>query len=319
MNIQFNLIYLFFCLTGVSESALSNIKNPASLKIHAVDALKAILEADETKSEALKALYDSHPAWLEYKGQSHDLFLSNKDQADLYLIEDSSEKRFVGLLKYEPETSTTTTSAPSSSSSSSSSSSNDQIFQQLDRQKVTHTSTESERRISQLAFPENSTKFDDTSRKLSSSYLPPKETPSPSDHPVKSTNPFADESTEPAGNKTVPQPTKLRGVSDKAERQQKSSNLSQTMISSNINNIPPDTQTQIPIPSPAISQITPMVSSNNPPKTIEASTVPTNRKSEASSHRFMTTIVSFANTYLNFYNATFFFNVLNELISLITI
>jgi hypothetical protein len=284
------LFLLLLCITGVSESALSNIKNPASLKIHAVDALKAILEADETKSDALKALYDSHPAWLEYKGQSHDLFLSNKDQADLYLIEDSSEKRFIGLLKYEPEpeTTTTMTSTPSSS--------NDQIFQQLDRQKVTHTSTESERRISQLAFPENSTKFDDT-------YLPQKETPS-NYHPAKSTNPFADESTEPAGNKILHQPTKLRGVSDKAEQQQKSSNLSQKMSSSNNNNnIPPDTQI-----APIISQITPVVSSNNPPKTSnESSTVPTHRKSEASSHRFMTTIVSFASTYLNIYNARFLY------------
>lgn len=93
--------FLLKQVLGASQESLAPLRNSSALKIHTVDALKAMMEADETSSVKMRAILDGHPAWQEYQGQSHDLFLTNKEQVDVFLIEDSSEKRFVGLLGYD--------------------------------------------------------------------------------------------------------------------------------------------------------------------------------------------------------------------------
>ena len=83
-------------ILGVSPESIQHVVNSAALRIHAVDTLKAMIAADEMNAATLQALLDAHHAWSEYKHQSHDLFLTIKEQTDHYLIEDASERRFVG-------------------------------------------------------------------------------------------------------------------------------------------------------------------------------------------------------------------------------
>jgi hypothetical protein len=46
------------------------------LKIHAVDCIKAILTLDPEYEASLQSFLALHPAWREYRDQSHDLFLT---------------------------------------------------------------------------------------------------------------------------------------------------------------------------------------------------------------------------------------------------
>jgi len=87
-----------------------------------VDLLKAMLAAaDPSTAATLRTLLDTHPSWGEFKDQSHDLFLTvsniyssiylhslsallnpstskDSEKTDNYLIEDSHESRFAGLI-----------------------------------------------------------------------------------------------------------------------------------------------------------------------------------------------------------------------------
>jgi DnaJ family protein C protein 13 len=64
-------------ILGASAADLSHVANVSALRIHAVDLLKAILAAGDEQSVAqLQALLDLHPAWRDFKHQSHDLFLT---------------------------------------------------------------------------------------------------------------------------------------------------------------------------------------------------------------------------------------------------
>ena len=79
--------------------SLQELRNSSALKIYAVDALKNMTEVcDEETAAVLRALLDAHPSWHEYRGQSHDLFITNKEKEDVFLLEDASEQRFIGLL-----------------------------------------------------------------------------------------------------------------------------------------------------------------------------------------------------------------------------
>jgi hypothetical protein len=138
-----------------------------------------MLESGEECVEALRQLMDSHPAWQEYKGQSHDLFISNKEKEDVFLLEDSSEKRYVGLLSYDAG------SAPQSGSPFTSAGS---IF----------ASDDQSRRSSQAAFPASSPSKDYARAAVTpvGSATPP---------PVRtSSNPFDDRQSAP-----IPQPSKI--------------------------------------------------------------------------------------------------------------
>ena len=69
-------------ILGASAADLSHVANLPALRIHAVDLLKAILAAgDEASVAQLQALLDLHPAWRDFKHQSHDLFLTVRSLA----------------------------------------------------------------------------------------------------------------------------------------------------------------------------------------------------------------------------------------------
>jgi len=81
--------------------ALAQVRSPSALKVHAVDTLKAMLAAARPGSPhalALRTLLDASPAWQEFKDQSHDLFITDKDRADHFLLQDARERSFAGLL-----------------------------------------------------------------------------------------------------------------------------------------------------------------------------------------------------------------------------
>ncbi len=94
-----NLInYVLDHVIGATKEMLSEVRNTSALRIHAVDLLKAIIAADDFNAATLQLLLDSHPNWSEYKDQSHDLFITDQEKTDYFLIQDSSEKKFMGLL-----------------------------------------------------------------------------------------------------------------------------------------------------------------------------------------------------------------------------
>ena len=64
-------------ILGATKENLAHVANASALRIHTVDCLKAILAAGDPAALAqLQALLDLHPAWREFKHQSHDLFLT---------------------------------------------------------------------------------------------------------------------------------------------------------------------------------------------------------------------------------------------------
>ena len=90
--------FLLDHVLGASPDELQDVRNPAAMRIHAVDTIKAIIAADEFQSGPLKALLDVHPGWAEYREQSHDLFITDVEKTDPFLIQDSTDKAIMGLL-----------------------------------------------------------------------------------------------------------------------------------------------------------------------------------------------------------------------------
>lgn len=95
----------------------ARVRSPQGLTVHAVETLKSMVEGcDATNAALLHALLKDDPVWDEYRGQSHDLFLTHAGMkvADTYLIEDASHDSLVKLLEYTPTP--TPTPAPASAS-----------------------------------------------------------------------------------------------------------------------------------------------------------------------------------------------------------
>lgn len=90
--------FLLDHVIGGKESELENVRNPAAMRIHAVDTIKAIIAADEFQAGPLKALLDVHPVWSEFRDQSHDLFITDVEKMDPFLIQDSTDNAILGLL-----------------------------------------------------------------------------------------------------------------------------------------------------------------------------------------------------------------------------
>jgi hypothetical protein len=61
---------------GASPEVLAEVRNPSAMRIYAVDLVKAIIAADTFNGASLQAMLDLHPAWSEFKEQSHDLFIT---------------------------------------------------------------------------------------------------------------------------------------------------------------------------------------------------------------------------------------------------
>jgi len=91
--------FLLDKVLGASAQALSGVTHASALRIHTVDLLKAIVAAaDEETSSLLQALLDAHPAWEEFRHQRHDLFITDREKTDIYLIQDGLDQKFAGLL-----------------------------------------------------------------------------------------------------------------------------------------------------------------------------------------------------------------------------
>jgi len=99
--VESNLPHLILehILDARSTTSCAQVLNPAALRVYSVDLLKAMLiAADPATAAVLRTLLDTHPSWREFKDQSHDLFLTDLEKTDTYLIEDSHESRFAGLI-----------------------------------------------------------------------------------------------------------------------------------------------------------------------------------------------------------------------------
>jgi hypothetical protein len=90
--------FLLDHVIGAQPDALAEVTHPAALRIHAVDTIKAIIAADEFQAGPLQAMLDVHPLWSEYRDQSHDLFITDQEKTDPFLIQDSTDKAVMGLL-----------------------------------------------------------------------------------------------------------------------------------------------------------------------------------------------------------------------------
>ena len=59
-----------------SQAQLSNVRNASSLKVYAVDYLKAMTMVEGCSDvDILQAILDVHHSWQEFRHQSHDLFI----------------------------------------------------------------------------------------------------------------------------------------------------------------------------------------------------------------------------------------------------
>jgi len=89
----------FFIADGIiarptTHRVFTNVRNPSALRVHCVDLLK-VISGNEMR---VQDFLDQSSAWKEFSHQNHDLFITEEERTDPILIEDSSEKRFVGLL-----------------------------------------------------------------------------------------------------------------------------------------------------------------------------------------------------------------------------
>lgn len=88
--------YLLDHVLSASRENLADVTFPTALHVHAVDVLKAMAASDETG--VIHALLDVHPAWGEYKDQRHDLFITDAERSDPYLIKDATAASYYALL-----------------------------------------------------------------------------------------------------------------------------------------------------------------------------------------------------------------------------
>ena len=78
--------FLLDNVLGAPGDIINNVRSGATLKLYAVDVLKAMVAVQSEHSAMLHMLYESHPAYSDYRHQSHDLFLTvcNSVMIDLY-------------------------------------------------------------------------------------------------------------------------------------------------------------------------------------------------------------------------------------------
>lgn len=99
LGVKANLpIFLLDNVIGASDSTLSKISNVSAARMYAVDVLKAMIAIDSPHNAMIRAILDAHHSWGEYRGQSHDLFLTDQEKTDPFLLTYSSEKAFATLL-----------------------------------------------------------------------------------------------------------------------------------------------------------------------------------------------------------------------------
>lgn len=72
--------FLLSHVIGAPAAACEQVRSAPAMRIHAVDLVKAIIAADEFAAAPLQALLDAHPAWAEFRDQSHDLFITVRNR-----------------------------------------------------------------------------------------------------------------------------------------------------------------------------------------------------------------------------------------------
>lgn len=68
--------FLLDDILAAPASVINNVRNGATLKLYAVDVLKAMLSVQTEHASMLNMLYESHSAYSDYRNQSHDLFIT---------------------------------------------------------------------------------------------------------------------------------------------------------------------------------------------------------------------------------------------------
>jgi DnaJ family protein C protein 13 len=68
--------FLLDNILGAPAATLNAVRSGGTLKLYAVDVLKALVAVQSEHGAMLHLLYESHPAYSDYRHQSHDLFLT---------------------------------------------------------------------------------------------------------------------------------------------------------------------------------------------------------------------------------------------------
>jgi hypothetical protein len=77
----------FLLETVLESSTLPNVKDPAAVKVHAVELLK-LLTTDPGYGMKFQIVLDQIPSWKKYKSQDHSLFITGPEQKADYFLTD---------------------------------------------------------------------------------------------------------------------------------------------------------------------------------------------------------------------------------------
>jgi hypothetical protein len=100
MRAQLPAFLLDNIISPEAEEKVREVRNAAAMRVHAIDTLKAMSAVDGPEQAILLALLEAHSSWSEYRHQNHDLFITNAEKEDIFLIKDAetTESRFAALL-----------------------------------------------------------------------------------------------------------------------------------------------------------------------------------------------------------------------------
>ena len=100
MRAQLPAFLLDNIISSDAEEKVKHVRNAAAMRVHAIDTLKAMSAVNGPDQSILLALLEAHSSWSEYRHQSHDLFITNSEKEDVFLIKDAetTESQFAALL-----------------------------------------------------------------------------------------------------------------------------------------------------------------------------------------------------------------------------
>jgi hypothetical protein len=100
MHAQLPSFLLDNIISSETEEKLEHVRNAAAMRVHAIDTLKAMAAINGPDQALLLAMLEANSSWSEYRHQSHDLFITDAEKHDVFLIKDAetTESRFAALL-----------------------------------------------------------------------------------------------------------------------------------------------------------------------------------------------------------------------------
>ena len=100
MRAQLPSFLLDNIISSGAEEKLKDVRNASAMRVHAIDTLKAMSAVNGPDQPMLLAMLEAHSSWSEYRHQSHDLFITDAEKHDVFLIKDAetTESRFAALL-----------------------------------------------------------------------------------------------------------------------------------------------------------------------------------------------------------------------------